>query len=517
MEETVKIAEIAITDPETLRVLRVPQAATWIERELSTPDLEPFVMVSARRFGGASSPIHLLPPPIGALSVFKIGALPKYFHFPDWMRADIPRAIEGRRLISAVHETLERKVHAWAKDRPWLKNSARRERDVAENLKSIGDWSFRLSKNEGLHPYPGTFVHAIPSALIGALGLKGAVVLDPFGGTGQTASEVIKSGGTAISADSNSVATLIARAKLTYLSREQRDIIRSIRLDELRLARAVTPPSVELIGKWHHPDTIAEICQIKGFIDAHTDATVRQLLLAALSAVLPATTARKGKEHGFFADNTPLGAAYTEPPYQPAYIPFLQRVLRNLDLIDKLYASIEANGRVPEEELSRASILRADSRIADAATYNISPNSVDAIITSPPYLCMVDYSLGQRLSYYWLDPDRLELDFSHEIGARRRRSNPVSARNKYLDDLRAVAKNASNLLREGGYFATVLGAPVANAFLADRDMHDAYDEILREAGFSLLWKHWRDIHWHRNHGYQRLRQERISVHVLKGG
>ena len=39
------------------------------------------------------------------------------------------------------------------------------------------------------------------------------------------------------------------------------------------------------------------------------------------------------------------------------------------------------------------------------------------------------------------------------------------------------------------------------------------DEIFYEEGFELFWDSKRPINWHRNHGYARLKEERISVHI----
>jgi len=54
------------------------------------------------------------------------------------------------------------------------------------------------------------------------------------------------------------------------------------------------------------------------FIDRVQDGPVREFLLASFSAIIPNTTARRGKQHGFFADNTPLPADLEKPPYQNA-------------------------------------------------------------------------------------------------------------------------------------------------------------------------------------------------------
>ena len=66
-------------------------------------------------------------------------------------------------------------------------------------------------------------------------------------------------------------------------------------------------------------------------------------------------------------------------------------------------------------------------------------------------------------------------------------------------------------LRPGGYLAMVLGEPVAKAFDSLKIV-ERVDALFGAAGFDLIWKCWRPIHWHRNQGYQRLRKERIAVY-----
>jgi hypothetical protein len=228
---------------------------------------------------------------------------------------------------------------------------------------------------------------------------------------------------------------------------------------------------------------------------------------------LTMTTGRKGKQHGFFADNTPLSKGEKAPPYENAIELFVEKLSKNLEVIQRLYSSIERAGRKPEEELKRAKVLRVDVTKASPKDYGVEEGSVAGIITSPPYLCMSDYSLGQRLSYYWLFPEQLLDEHSKEVGARRKRTQTENALRAYLDDFASFAVLASKLLRTGGFLATVLGAPVAEAFAAANVLAKT-DEILKEQGFSILWSKWRPIHWHRNHGYARLKKERIAVYAL---
>ena len=513
LEPAAKIAEYEIEDDETLRALRSPLAASWIERELSGPGFEPFVLINTRRYSNGQVRDSLFPRGPGSIVVFKLGKANNSGQIPPWMRTLTPQRPPRQSTRAFLSGMLRKRVSVWLRDKPWLVPTPQRKEDVRRNLDALGDWSFTLSRNEGLHPYPSTFVHAIPACLISALGLQGEMVLDPFGGTGQTAVEAIKLGGRAISADINSVAVLVAKSKLTYLGTSQRRLLREVSAEGILACSPGKPPDFELVDKWHHPETLTELCKIRSLIHGQQEEAMSRFMMAAFSGILTMTTARKGKQHGWFADNSPLAKGQRSPPYENAIALFIGRLKRNVDLIERLYSHIERSGRDPRSELRRTSVLQLDVTQATPQDYQVDERTVAAVITSPPYLCMSDYSLGQRLSYHWLFPEQLEQDYEHEIGARRRRFKPTAALDAYLRGLGAFADLCSRLLRPGGFLATVLGAPVANSF-AQADVLPKSDAIMKEKGFSAVWSRWRPIHWHRNHGYAHLNQERIAVYAL---
>ena len=513
LEPVVQIAETSIDEDEALRVLNSPVAVNWIERELSGHAFEPFVMINVRRYVNGESRETLFPPAPGSLTVFKLGQATKANQLPVWLRQELPGNFTSQSLRRFLSEALQKRVSVWVREKPWLKLTSKRKEDVRNNLDAVGDWSFRLSRNESLHSYPSTFVHAIPACLINVLGLRGELVMDTFGGTGQTAVEAVKAGGRAITADLNSVAVLVAKSKLTYLSGKQRRRLKSITIDEIAGLTPAKAPRFDLIEKWHHPDTLVELCRLLTLVENQHDAAVAQFLKATFSSILTMTTGRKGKQHGFFADNTPLAKGQTAPPYENALEHFVAKLAKNLEVVQRLYSSIERAGRDPEGELGRAKALRVDATKASPKDYGVEDGTVAGIITSPPYLCMSDYSLGQRLSYYWLFPEQLLDEHSKEIGARRKRTQAEKALGAYLSDFASFATLASKLLRPGGFLATVLGAPVALSF-ADANVLAKTDEILKEQGFSMVWSKWRPIHWHRNHGYARLKEERVAVFAV---
>ena len=513
LDAPVKIAEVDIEDSEDFRVLSLPQAVAWIDSEISGRGIETSVMISARRDMGLDERPTLFPPPEGSLQVFKLGGDIKREQLPEWILEKLPEHYKGSRLYNSISRAIDLQAKIWISEKPWLRLTANRKSNILSNLDHIGDWGFRLSQNENLHAYPATFVYAIPASLLIALGLKGELVIDPFGGTGQTAIEVIKNGGKAITADCNTVACMVAEARTTFMLKENRSFLRMVSCADLMDYEPSVPPNLENIHKWFNPKTLEELCRIWTFTESHTNNVTRNFLRVCFSAILYSCTARRGKEHGYFADNTPLARGEVGPPYQNAVDLFITRLQQSLNLIEQSYAFIERTGRDPESELKRAKVLKLDAASADAADYGIDTSSASGIITSPPYLCMADYSLGQRLSYAWIAPDELSTDFKKELGARRKRFRPKEALGEYLKGLKKFVSTLPTLLRHGGFLATVLGEPVAKAFEKE-EILKSYDSFLEEVGFELVWHRWRDIHWHRNHGYARLKKERVSVHLL---
>jgi len=514
LEAPLRVAQIFLQTEEELRILRSPQATNWIEQKLANPAIELMAMVAARRHGDYTHQRLLFEPPPGSLLIFKLGQGLKWKHLPEWLQESVPREARGQDLQKGLSQALRKHVSLWIQTRPWLEASPERVESVLQNLIDVEDWGFKLSKNDTLHPYPSTFVHAIPANLVNALGLRGELVLDPFGGTGQTATEVIKHGGVAISSDANTVAGLVCRAKLTYLSPAERSRLRAVDLSlDWNKNWKFEPPNIDNAERWFHFKTLEELCHLKGFIDGYEDRNAQSLLLACFSAILPSCTGRHDEQHGYFADNSPLSKGEKAPPYKNASQLFIMRLQKNLTAVERLYAFLERDGRDPETELERARVLTLDARKAGPKEYGINPGEVAGVITSPPYLCMSDYTLGLRLSYPWLGASLGE-DFGREFGARRLRFSPEKAEKAYFQGFEEFGTNMAKVLRPGGFLAMVIGEPVAKAFSGSQVLK-RIDGILEPLGFEMLWQNWRTIHWHRNHGYQRLGRERVSVHFLR--
>jgi HD superfamily phosphohydrolase len=510
LESPNKYLEIAVDDIEKFKIIRNPLFSDWLESELTTSTFEPFVLINSKRFNTNNT---LFNKEIGTIQIYKLGQMElKTGQASKFIIDNIDTAENLTK--KTVEKAISKHIQGALKNRPWLVLTRQRQDDIRANLDNVGNWSFRLSRNEGIHTYPATFVHAIPATLITALGLKGEMLLDPFGGTGQTAMEAVKLGCKVISSDSNSLATLVARVKLTYLTDNERATAMSVSEDTILAGRKISTPNFEYIDKWHHPTTLDELCQIKGFISSEQNEKLRNFYTICFSDILTACTSRHGLQHGYFADNTPLKKGVSKPEYVNAYKLFLLKVKRNITIIEKSYVYFERNDLCPADELSNAQVYQKDVTSISTNDLDILDESVAGIITSPPYLCMADYTLGQRLSYYWLFPENFNTDFKNEIGSRRSRIGKEKALIDYLHKMRLFARNSNRMLKKDGLMATVIGAPVANLYKAENIL-SLLDNIFMDEGFELLWADFRPISWHRNHGYARLKNERISVYIKK--
>lgn len=514
LETALKVAEVQLYEEDEVSAFSSPDAVNWLDGKLTSSSIELFPMFAKRRFRESDSTGDLLPPAKGVLTFYKLGAGVKRNQLPEEIVEKIPPHLSEKELRESLSHALTQCCAKWQEEKPWLKAVSIQCSSVEERLNYISNWDFRLSRNDNLHAYPATYVHAIPRALINALGMQGQLVADPFCGTGQTGVESLRLGGDAILSDNCSVACLISQARFTYLAKQTRAELLALDQFDIDAYEPADAPSDPLLERWYHKKTIDQLCRLKKYVSLQRRPEENLFLRMCFSSILQSCTGRRGKQHGFFADNTPLAAGESAPPYHDAYKLFVERTRQNVASMELLYARLEREGRDPEAELARVRVIRAPIQEAGQDAYSVEPNSVGGIVTSPPYLCMADYTLGQRLSYQWLFNERLESEYETEMGSRRERTNSAEALRRYYDLVSIFADKCSILVVNRGYVAVVLGVPVAKAF-ASEDILGRFDSIMLEKGLELIWNTWRNIHWHRQHGYSRLKKERIAVYQLK--
>ena len=322
------------------------------------------------------------------------------------------------------------------------------------------DWDFLNATTQqhslhSLHWFPGNFIPQIPAYLIQLLSKPGDLVVDPFSGSGTTGVEALLQGRRVHLSDVVSAAIQVARGKISAaldggnVCADARLILESLlwddllRSDDIGLHSEGADPRLK---DWYHEDTLEQLRYLWRIIEQATRQSTREVLemlftdtLFACAAVRGTTaTGRRRRHHwGWIADNV----RPKKPIRTNAIAAFRQRVVWAL-------AILPTSGPPPAPGVT---IAREDAR-----SLTLPSRAADLVVTSPPYLGMIDYVKANRLTYMWMGW-ALERDRSEEIGARYRRGSRTAIEG-YLASMAAAVSEIARILKPGGFCAVVLGA-----------------------------------------------------------
>jgi hypothetical protein len=273
-----------------------------------------------------------------------------------------------------------------------------RERDLTERE--------RTKHVHRLHPYLGKYIPQLVEIFLRKYWAPGQTVLDPFGGSGTTLVQANELGINAVGYDISAFNVLLTRAKtarydLTLARREALDVLektrRSVQAEthQVALWEAASLPAwaPETLTKnaylrsWYAPPALRQLLAYRQVIDAG-DYTYRDLLRVILSR--SARSARMAPHYELDFPKTPQNEPYwcykhsrTCQPTADAF-KFLRRY--TIDTLARLEA-FDAVRTDASVAVHHENVLRAD----------LPP--VDGVITSPPYVGLIDYHEQHRYAY----------------------------------------------------------------------------------------------------------------------
>lgn len=358
------------------------------------------------------------------------------------------------------------------------------EQDRVETLLRQINWDFDGALSHyglhRLHWYPGSFIPQIPSYAIDILSKPGDLVYDPFCGVGTTLVEAVRLGRRACGTDSNSIAVRVAIAKTTFLTEVELDSLcvdvtsaLRDRCSEYGIDRQSTlfAPRREGAGPriiadsnlplWYHEKTWREMNTILELAQGHTG-PVRNLLVVLLSSIAKRACSQS-KHWGYVADNmVPKSLVYKDA------ISLYARVIQDVVMAYRSLLQAPALAGRPCEALNDlARIERRDIRHGTGLT----PESVDLIVTSPPYPFSTDCARAQRLSFWWLQ-ESLEDERETEVGARYKRHRQ-NALEDYFRELETCFEHIAVTLKPGKRLCLIMGVP-----RAQRDKGDVLARVV---------------------------------------
>ena len=332
------------------------------------------------------------------------------------------------------------------------------------------DWNFPRSGTDvrsvhSSHWFPGNFIPQIPTAFIEILSKPNDLVFDPFSGSGTTAIEAARLGRKAIMSDRISACVMIGRGKLVM---ETAGLDRHVRSEILANCTWHQRCRSDLLGKngegsdpslsrWFTGETLSQLRYLWQVVEQQSVDSSRHILMLLFSDVLFAcaspgvavTSSGKRRRHhwGWVADNV-----YPRQPVEHDAIALMEERLLSVPNRGSTCAA------------SRVLVTQQDARCLA-----LLPNSVDLVVTSPPYVGMIDYARANRLLYAWMGWS-LDTERETEIGARFKRRR-LQGFIEYLEDMRLCWSELHRVLRPGGYCAVVIGESRPFRGAVDQTMH----------------------------------------------
>ena len=372
------------------------------------------------------------------------------------------------------------------------------DNQVKQKLNSI-NWDFSdynsskypLDLNS-IHWYLATFPPLIPMYLISLLSNEGEVVLDPFGGAGTTSIKAIELNRKFIYNDINPFAVDIARAKVDilrcyldnpdYLDNEEALLV-NYSLEEESIGDFIHNNNLnEGIRKWYDPKTLIELCSILNLIfnDNHANDSIRRIRRCAFSSVLKASCSQT--DHiTYITDNCyPRRLIYKNA--RKLYLDQINVIRMASEDFFKRYLAIFESQESVHQNLTDSVINSGDSRDMNW----IVDNSVDLVVTSPPYLCAQDYIKTMRLTNMFFPNEIIQENLKLEIGSRRKRgSNAEKIVNEYYADMDKVISEISRVLKPGSFFCLIIGQGSGKITQSFDTVGDISTLIQKKYGFLL--------------------------------
>jgi DNA modification methylase len=331
-----------------------------------------------------------------------------------------------------------------------------------------------VSDPPSFHPFPARMPVPVAEYLLKALVPERAQVLDPMSGSGSTLIAARKLGHTGHGVDLDPLAVLVSRSATAS---HQRGLLEGvgvrvlIRAKEMqaRMPRASVPNMLgtseeerRFIRFWFPSKSQRQLYCLGQAIWEEPEPALRNVAWAAFSSLIIAKATSVS-----YAIDIPRSRPHKDKD-RKINSPFelwnrrFEQVVKRLPFLDK---SISASEPVIEQ--------------GDARYLRRASDSVDLILTSPPYLNAVDYLRGHKFSLLWMGytlsslrktrgtmigsergmwkPDGLPPSIEENLVEVAGEERVRAVARRYLSDLRYAMLEMKRVVRPGGLIVLVLG------------------------------------------------------------
>lgn len=352
-----------------------------------------------------------------------------------------------------------------------------------------------------IHSYPAKLLQHIPFFLLNnnILSKPKDIVLDPFSGSGTVALESMLSNRHFIGTDINPLAVLIAKTKTTPINTEK------VQFELKRIAGCVAQkngikkPSntVTNLDYWYNPEISVYLEKLRQAISHVEERSLKQFFEIAFS------TCTRRFSHADPNISVPVKikpqrfskierlkdsiASHLKNTKENNIFPFFEEtVYKNLERVKQL------NNYVEEYSIDPSQINIHECDIKENTEEIIAPESIQLIISSPPYVSAQKYIRASRLNIEWLRLNKeatsliehasigrehiLKKNYKHKFSTGNQALNEVldkiytknpsraNITSTYMKEMSIVFEKLYTLLKPGGFFVLIIGNNVISGY-----------------------------------------------------
>ena len=366
-------------------------------------------------------------------------------------------------------------------------------------------WDFRKSNTKEythcFHAYPAMMIPQVARRIIENYGNKANVLFDPYCGTGTSLVEANLKGISAIGTDLNPLATLISTAKTTKLDIQVLDLFLHDFIDyffsinfQIDKIKSVIIPKIKNIDFWFDKSVQRKLSVLLNYVENINDPEIRNFFKVAFSETVRESSFVKQGEFKLVRSKN-------------------LKDKENLDVFGIMISKLSRNkqGLIEFEKSSNNSSITSVydfNSVESIPIHIIKPNSIDIVVTSPPYgdsRTTVAYGQYSRFANEWLGYKRANQVDNILMGGEKRKHNhffkseilndvihTIQKQDKervrdvisFYEDYEKSINNVSTTLRKGGFACYVVGNRTVKGENIPTDEITA--QLFEENGFSHI-------------------------------
>jgi DNA modification methylase len=301
------------------------------------------------------------------------------------------------------------------------------------------DWDFKNFKTQYLthtfHPYPARFIPQIPLTFIKLFTREGETVLDPMCGCGTTLVEAFLNNRNAIGNDLNPLAALITKVKITLIDESKFKYFNG---------------KLALMKRYLDLDYKDVEEKINNLPNRKLSRIFNRVVISKLEGIRETLLEIKEEGHNDLFDFGRVALSAT-----------IWSLVENGNGIEVDDLFLKKVKYMQNEMIKMSKIIKNIPKVrvicGDARKLEVETNSIDLIVTSPPYVNALDYYRLHMYNMLWLGMD-FDLFRKHEIGGHSHFiMNRFRLLSEYLGDMLRSMIEMNRVLKKDKLCVIVVG------------------------------------------------------------